>query len=171
MKRKKTNWNGVGWTAFEEIEAPVESLPNNQGWAASGLTRWYSNSIYVVRVIAFKGTPPFGLTVCLSVRTHDHQARHDWRELQRIKNELVGPKVEAVEVYPSEDRLVDNTNWYHLFCFPELATEDGWLPFGFTERMVTEGSGETGKQRDFRPQLRPDDAVDAEDAAQRRRSS
>lgn len=169
MKRKKTNWNDVRWTPFEEIEAPAELPPCNRAWADQGLARWFANSIYAVRLIAMRGQAPFGDVVCLTVRTHDHQARHDWRELQRIKNEIVGPSVEAVEVYPSEDRLVDNSNYYHLFCFPRLETEDGWLPFGFTERLVTEGSVEGSKQRGFRPELRPDDIAVPGLAGQRRR--
>ncbi len=159
MKHKKRNWDDVRWTPFEEIEPPGADLPNNRLWAQEGLAKWFANSIYVARVIALRAPPPFGVVVCLTIRTHDHQPRHDWRELQRIKNEIVGDSVEAVEVYPSEDRLVDNSNYYHLFCFPRLATEDGWLPFGFNERLVTEGSGEGVKQRDFRPELRPEDVL------------
>lgn len=159
-KSKRRNWDDVRWTPFERIEAPVTGdLPNNQLWAEEGLAKWFANSIYVVRLIAVRAPAPFGVVVCLTVRTHDHQPRHDWRELQRIKNEIMGEETEAVEVFPSEDRLVDNSNYYHLFCFPRLGTEDGKLPFGFTERLVSEGSGEAGRQRDFRPELRPDDVL------------
>jgi hypothetical protein len=42
----------------------------------------------------------------------DGQAIHDWRELQRIKNEIVGDEIEAVELYPAESRLLDTANWY-----------------------------------------------------------
>jgi hypothetical protein len=35
---------------------------------------------------------------------------HDWRDLQRIKNQLVGPECEAVELYPAESRKVDTAN-------------------------------------------------------------
>ncbi|HEY6912485.1 MAG TPA: hypothetical protein VI356_24100 [Myxococcales bacterium] len=157
MKRK--SWNTVGWTAFKPIDAPLEDFPNNRAWAEAGAARWFANSIYVVRMIALRGEPPFGTTVCLTIRTHDHQARHDWRELQRIKNDLMGKTVEAVEVYPSEERVVDNSNYYHLFCFPQLATEDGWLPFGFTERLVTDGPVAGAKQRQFRPEVEPDEVV------------
>jgi hypothetical protein len=170
-RRKKTNWDAVGWTAFEEIEPPVEALRNNRAWAEQGLARWFANSIYLVRAIAIRADAPFNVAVCLTVQTHDHQARHDWRELQRIKNEIVGTKVEAVEVYPSEDRLVDNSNLYHLFCFPELGTADGLLPFGFAERLVSEGPVPGHKQRDFRPELRPDEVVRTGLAGQPRRTS
>lgn len=49
-----------------------------------------------------------------------------WAEKQEIKNELFGTKRAAVEVYPSEDRLVDVMDVYHLWVF-----EKGFrLPFG-----------------------------------------
>jgi hypothetical protein len=159
VKNKKRNWDEVRWTAFGAIDPPVDELPNNRLWAEQGLAKWYANSIYVVRAIALRAPAPFGVVLCLTVRTHDHQPRHDWRELQRIKNEIAGDTTEAVEVYPSEDRVVDNSNYYHLFCFPSLATEDGYLPFGFTERIVAEGSTGASRQRDFRPELRPDDVL------------
>ena len=36
----------------------------------------------------------------------------DWRHFQQIKNELVGPECEAVELYPAESRLTLET-WCH----------------------------------------------------------
>jgi hypothetical protein len=38
-----------------------------------------------------------------------------WRDFQRIKNELVGPEHEAVELYPAETRVRDTSNTYHLW--------------------------------------------------------
>jgi hypothetical protein len=164
-KRKKKNWDDVLWAPFEEIDPPIgDDLPDALRGFGEG-EKWLANSIYVVRVRMLQSTAPFGGVIHLTVVTHDHQPRHDWRELQRIKNEIVGEAVEAVEVFPSEDRLVDCSNAYHLFCLPQLATDDGCLPFGFTARAVTEGSpagmGESDgiRQRDFRPELRPHDVL------------
>lgn len=50
----------------------------------------------------------------------DGEARHDWRDFQRIKNDLVGPQWEAIELYPAEERLLDPSNYYSLFCAPEI---------------------------------------------------
>lgn len=51
-----------------------------------------------------------------------HQDRNrtdrDWRETQRIKNEIAGEEVEAIELYPRMGRLVDNANQFHLWCAP-----------------------------------------------------
>jgi len=68
----------------------------------------------------------------ISIKTHNKEAVRDWRHFQQIKNELVGEHREAIEIFPSEDRLVDTANQYHLWVLPE-----GFIPaFGFTERLV-----------------------------------
>ena len=64
--------------------------------------------------------------------TRDKTAIHDWRHFQEIKNELVSPDCEAIEIYPNEDRLVDTANQYHLFVFPKNYN----LPFGWNTRSV-----------------------------------
>jgi hypothetical protein len=52
---------------------------------------------------------------------------HDWGDLQRIKNAILGPSCEAVELYPACDRLVDGVD-YHLWS----AGEPTWrFPLGF----------------------------------------
>ena len=66
----------------------------------------------------------------LSIRNADRSARHDWRDFQRIKNQLAGPEWEAVEIYPAESRLVDAANQYHLWCFQFT------FGIGFARRLV-----------------------------------
>jgi hypothetical protein len=163
MKRKRVNWDDVRWTSFAEIDPPFADGGPAAPRGGPG-PRWMANSIYVVLVQAPQDVPGFGAVVHLAITTHDQQPRHDWREMQRIKNELVGEGVEAVELYPSENRVVDNANWFHLYCFPHLATKGGRFPFGFDSRFVSEGSipgfnasGEGFRQRAFRPELRPAD--------------
>ena len=69
----------------------------------------------------------------LSVKRHDKQPIHDWRDMQKIKNSLAGPQYEGVELYPPEKRLVDTANQYHIWVFgdPEFS-----LGLGFPERFV-----------------------------------
>ena len=57
----------------------------------------------------------------LVISNNDQSARHDWREFQRIKNEIWGPEVEAVELYPAESRLVDPSNAFFLYRHPNAA--------------------------------------------------
>lgn len=66
----------------------------------------------------------------LSIRRLDRAPIHDWRDLQAIKNELVGPECEAVELYPAESRLVDTANQYWLWCYNDPTYR---FPFGFSD--------------------------------------
>jgi len=92
----------------------------------------YDNSRYRVILRRSAIDIGFGLTqlVHLSVKRVDQQPLHDWRDLQRIKSELVGPEMEAIELYPAESRVVDTANQYHLWC---IADPEFRFPFGFNE--------------------------------------
>jgi len=72
----------------------------------------------------------------LSIRTHDRSPIKDWRDMQEIKNQLVGENYEAVELFPSENRLVDTANQYHMWVLEKTADEGGYFPFGFHGRLV-----------------------------------
>lgn len=86
--------------------------------------------------------------VHLSIKRLDQKPARDWRDLQRIKNELLGPGCEAVELFPSEERLVDLANQTHLWGFDDPTFR---FPFGFKTRAVDDiPDAETGaKQRKF----------------------
>jgi hypothetical protein len=98
---------------------------------------------------------PNVLSYELSIKNFANDCRHDWREFQRIKNELCGPNFEACELYPSEERLVDTANQFYIFCLPEGLT----FPFGFPNRLVLdadEGPKIKGtNQRAFSTEMRP----------------
>jgi hypothetical protein len=64
----------------------------------------------------------------LRIYRHDgKRIRNHWGELQRIKNELVGPEHQGVEFYPPESLLQDGENSFHLWVFKSV---DARLPFG-----------------------------------------
>lgn len=44
--------------------------------------------------------------------------RPTWHEMQRIKNELAGPDLTAVEVYPPAEEVVDEAEMFHLWVLP-----------------------------------------------------
>lgn len=168
-KDNKTNWDKMRWTSFEQAMYPANALPHWIEDREKKDRKLFLNSIYQVEMQEIQCPPPFGRTIYLSFKTKDKQPRHDWREMQRIKNELVGAEVEAMELYPSEERLVDTSNQYHLYCFPELDFPGRVFPFGFKDRMVVEGSdpgvgqgGKGSRQRDFRPEFRPSDVIRGE---------
>jgi hypothetical protein len=54
-----------------------------------------------------------------------------WDDLQRVKNELVGPECEAVELFPAESRKVDVGDMRHLWCTTDTSYR---YPLGFMAR-------------------------------------
>lgn len=95
-------------------------------------------------------TPPL---VHLSIKRHDRNPVRDWRHLQQIKNELVGPECEGVEIFPAESRLVDEANQFHLYVF---ADPEFRLPFGYGERLLgtpEEAAAAGARQREWEPGL------------------
>lgn len=82
----------------------------------------------------------------LSIKRLDKEPIHDWRDLQRIKNELVGAEHEAVELYPAESRVVDSANQYHLWAIAEKGVK---FPFGWMTGFKQPQSHGNAKQRPF----------------------
>lgn len=109
----------------------------------------FINDLYQVNIQACDTPRGFGKMVHLSIKRRDKQPIHDWRHLQQIKNELVGPENEGVELYPKESRLADSANQYHLWVFKD--TKYGF-PFGFGERFVNGESVGGAVQRPFNEQ-------------------
>ena len=68
----------------------------------------------------------------LSIKRNDKDWIHDWRDLQQIKNEVLGIEREGIELYPAESRLVDEANQYHLYVLP---AGHEW-PVGVDERQI-----------------------------------
>jgi len=65
----------------------------------------------------------------LSIKRIDNKPIHSWRDLQFIKNELVGQECEGLELYPAESRKVDYANQYHLWVFKDKGLR---FPVGFS---------------------------------------
>ena len=88
----------------------------------------FSNGLYLVELASL---PPF---IRVSIRRHDGQPCREWRHFQQIKNELIGPEFEAVELFPAESRLIDTCNQYHLWIYSDPGYR---FPFGFTSSRFT----------------------------------
>lgn len=109
---------------------------------------WLNDEYQVnVRWAAEHGFGPEMEVAHLSIKRLDKSPIHDWRDLQAIKNMLVGDEFEAVELYPAESRIVDSANQYHLFVFSDAKGKPVRLPFGFMERFVTDDPKMNAKQR------------------------
>lgn len=87
-----------------------------------------------------------GHRATLSISALDNSSKHDWRDFQQIKTDLLGPQWEAMELYPSENRVVDPSNRFYLWCF-----NDGTLKkFGWNRgREVLDSSESFAPQRGF----------------------
>lgn len=138
----------VPWMKFEKATI-------HQDVKKEGFDQCWKNSRYTV--LRRDVPSQQGQLVHLSIKRNDKNPMHDWRDMQRIKNEILGPDEEAMELYPDESRLIDTANQYHLYCFLGMKA-----PFGYeAERCVMEevGSvcGGTGKQRPF--EEKPDDLI------------
>jgi hypothetical protein len=144
------------WTKFERgVIPPTEIALAQETWGLSETEaqemaageHWINNRYQVhKRVYEYEDGRPS--VIWLSIKRRDRQPIHDWRALQRIKNELVGPECEAIELYPAESRLVDTSSQYHLFV---VADPTFRFPFGFHERLVVANPGGKARQRPFPP--------------------
>lgn len=103
-----------------------------------------ANNIYLVIMARKTFVNPGGeegAFTYLSIKRHDKKPIHDWRELLRIKNELIGAECWAVEIYPPMKHLMDTSNQFHLYAFPEGYV----MPFGvYANAVVVDGDGTTG---------------------------
>lgn len=147
MTRKKRR---PQWTSFEPAYMPPEIMKLAQADQV-----WLNNRYQVIARSFLLGD---GVTMThLSIKRRDKASIKDWRDLQRIKNEILGTDVEAVELYPNEDRLVDTANQYHLWALPAGYT----FPFGFGERLVTEiTDGPVGESQQRPFDEKPGDLAD-----------
>ncbi len=89
---------------------------------ADRTVKFFSNRLYAATLRQYDEGWPFGggPWAQIGVYCPDGEARHDWRDLQCIKNDLVGPEWEGVELFPAESRLMDPSNYYLLYCAPKI---------------------------------------------------
>lgn len=131
----------------------------NQGMPYSGHDAVWLNDRYQAFVTYWKrrdGTPIEGEVQEISFKRHDQQWPNDWRDALRIKNEIAGPEVEAVELYPAMSRVVDTANQRFLWCYPQgdVPTWDGVHLIGMPAGMrigPDDGPVNGSVQRDFDP--------------------
>ena len=171
------------WKPFEKANAfrggiaglsPEDFIPDH------ATREVWINNLYQVEVLKFyDGKPVNGMDylqsqiekrplgtcafIRLSFKRQDGTAVHDWRDCQRIKNELVGEDWTGIEIYPPESILVDTCNQWFLFCVPD---GEARFPFMFQERLVTEApNGPYGSQRPWPKNEKPPDLKTADELA------
>jgi hypothetical protein len=125
---------------YEKALATLQSIHANE--------KIFINNLYQVNVRKQRPMyPEWPDMIHLSIKRRDKKPIHDWRHMQRIKNEILGPEYEAIELYPKESRLVDSANQYHLWVFFD---EKFTLNVGFNDgRFVKDVSVGGVVQRPF----------------------
>jgi hypothetical protein len=114
----------------------IPSLPERLAWIERQVMQvltWdiYCNDTYQVMI---ERTAPL-IHVC--IRRHDNEPCKDWKHHQQIKNELIGPEYEAVELFPAQSRVIDTRNEYHLWVHPNPSFR---FPFGFSSNREAQES-------------------------------
>ena len=99
-------------TAFEQCDLSlVSKIP-------PGMTRAYRNTRYTVMVYDNTRVTTGFCTKALIQKHDDTPIVGHWAEMQKIKNEIFGPEVTAIEYYPAESNLIDQHNIYWMWIFP-----------------------------------------------------
>ncbi len=158
-----THGEQPAWTPFQPAaghvlgDGRVASGPSHSDRTGSYLV--FLNSRYTVTVyrpafIRGDDDVQAGDWYHLSIKRNDGAAIHDWRDLQRIKNEIVGPEHEGIELYPAESRLTDGANQYHIHV---LTDSNARIPVGFGQRLVSESQSEGVQQRPWPDGEKPED--------------
>lgn len=119
------------WTPFQRTTA-VHRLTGEPSGDPEA-EHWVNSHYFVELRHLEPKNPEHPPLIWLSIHHVDRRPVHDWRHLQRIKNELVGPEYEGMEMYPAESRLVDTSNQYHLWVVNDPAFR--W-PWGYGDRLV-----------------------------------
>ncbi len=132
----------VHYEACSRIMQPVTWLKDLGEYG-----REWANGAYYGTLRRYESGSPFGggEYALLSITAEDESARHDWRDFMQLKNLVVGEEWEALEMYPSESRLVDTSNRFFLWCFPP-----GTVPWGLpVPRLVLDMEEADAPQRPF----------------------
>lgn len=110
------------WTKFTEYERKElpEGIRSKRDRDSTVPSEWLvKNQTHTVIVIGDdRCADPLQGWVVLSIRRNDRAAECDWRIFMRIKNDLVGPDREAIQLFPGMRRVVDTANQYFLFVAP-----------------------------------------------------
>lgn len=104
-------------TKFEQCDLSLASF------VPKGMTRAYRNNRYTVMIYDNAETTHGPATQVLIQNHTNTPIVNHWKEIQRIKNEIFGLEVMAIEYFPPESELIDTHNIYWIFIF-----NDGVIP-------------------------------------------
>jgi hypothetical protein len=105
------------WGDWEKLDLP-DGVPKGDGWSKQ-VRHVCRNAVFSVLL------RPVGGGVHLAVSSLSG-LRPSWHEMQRIKNELLGESVTAVEIYPPQTDVVDGADMFHLWARPGTWLHAEW---------------------------------------------
>lgn len=108
------------------VEVPREEWPPSFGFESKPLKVWRSADYLAVLYLQLAdGMTRLSVNSVRRTASRKRRSGTDWRdgitwdELQRVKNETLGPDVWCVEVYPPDGEVVDVANIRHLWPLDE----------------------------------------------------
>ena len=114
------------WGVWETI--PLAPGQGGDGWAGQ------CHQVHRNRVFAVLVRMDHSGAIHLAV-SNLSGVRPTWPEMQRIKDDIAGPNVTAIEVYPPKAEVVDEADMFHIWVIR------GKLPFGL--HLMRDMTGET----------------------------
>lgn len=109
-RKQKKEWDQFKDVTQEAIKKHLLLKPDS----AFRPDRVFVNNRYIVQVFTNK-LRDFKLYDKILIRRFDSQPIYSWQDLFRIKNEIFGPEVEAIQFFPPVSKLVDEANLYWLW--------------------------------------------------------
>jgi len=137
LRQKQHAWD------WRQIAVP-DALSEQGGFATKVSAVWRCRK-YLVLVSRF----PDGAAL---LTIADPTCRHSWQDLQRIKNDLLGKQWAGVEVYPPQSLVVDEANFYHLWCTPRKL-QIGWDDGGVYTVDRSFYTSKEGRKNDTLPEI------------------
>ena len=126
------------YNAWTERPVPSPTGLNEEemtSWADRILKVWTNNIYQVLMYITPPGAGMFPMPVVqLSIKRLDREKIVEWRDFQRIKDDILGTAIEAVQIFPASDRLLDTANQYHLWALPAGVR----VPWGHFDGRITD---------------------------------
>lgn len=116
-----SNLNSKALRPFRKRKETPNALGVGNGWCRQ-LDKAWENGFYAV--MARDIETKWGKVTHLFITGKDH-ADIPWFDKQVIKNKLVGYDKLAIEVFPPQEKLVDEANAYHLWVLHDFE-----MPFG-----------------------------------------
>lgn len=99
------------WGLWRITNLP-DGIPGGNGWCKQ-VREARANNLYVVLIRPFADEQGNGI-IHMAIRTAS-SLEPPWRDLHRIKNEICGPEMTAVQVMPPQSELVDEADMYHMW--------------------------------------------------------